>query len=220
MGVAGSGKSTAGARLAVRLGVPFLEGDDAHSAEAKAQMAKGIPLTEAQRGPWLDRLHAELAADTSTGVVLACSALTAASRRQLAGELAAVSFVALVAPEDALAVRLAAPRTTSRAPTCSRLSSRRSSSTRTWRPSTRCNRSTRSSTRPLPPCTGGSRHAEVVHVSLSVPKSRYLGGMFWLWRNRLFGSHSVLERLEARRTSRDRRRPRRGRMPSSPMKLR
>ena len=108
MGVAGSGKSTVGRRLAVRLGVPFLEGDDAHSAEAKAQMAKGIPLTEAQRGPWLDRLHAELVAHTSTGVVLACSTLTAASRRHLAGELAAVTFVALVAPEDALAARLAA----------------------------------------------------------------------------------------------------------------
>ncbi len=108
MGVAGSGKSTVGARLAVRLGVPFLEGDDAHSPEAKAQMAEGIPLTEAQRGPWLDRLHAELAAHTSTGVVLACSALTAASRRHLTGELATVTFVALVAPEDALAARLAA----------------------------------------------------------------------------------------------------------------
>lgn len=108
MGVAGSGKSTVGARLAERLGVVFLEGDDAHSAEAKAQMAKGIPLTEAQRGPWLDRLHAELAAHASTGVVLACSALTAASRRRLAGDLTTVTFVALVAPEDALAARLAA----------------------------------------------------------------------------------------------------------------
>ncbi len=67
MGVAGSGKSTVGVRLAERLGVPFLEGDDAHSAEAKAQMAQGIPLTEAQRGPWLDRLHAELAAHAVDG---------------------------------------------------------------------------------------------------------------------------------------------------------
>jgi gluconokinase len=108
MGVAGSGKSTVGALLAARLGVPFLEGDDAHSAAAKAQMAKGIPLTEAQRAPWLDRLHAELAAHASTGVVLACSALTVESRRRLAGDLTTVSFVALIAPEDALAARLAA----------------------------------------------------------------------------------------------------------------
>jgi gluconokinase len=107
MGVAGSGKSTVGALLATRLGVPFLDGDDFHTPAAKAQMAEGVPLTEEQRGPWLDRLHAELAAHAATGVVLACSALTAASRRRLAGELTAVTFVALVAPEDELAARLA-----------------------------------------------------------------------------------------------------------------
>ena len=61
MGVAGSGKSTIGPRLAAALGVPFVDGDDAHSDAAKAQMAAGRPLDDAERGPWLDRLHDILA---------------------------------------------------------------------------------------------------------------------------------------------------------------
>jgi gluconokinase len=110
MGVAGSGKSTVGAHVAARLGVPFLDGDDAHTADAKAQMAAGVPLTEEQRVPWLGRLHSELAAHRGTGVVLACSALSASSRQRLGSELPSVRFVALVASEDVLAARLAARR--------------------------------------------------------------------------------------------------------------
>jgi gluconokinase len=107
MGVAGSGKSTIGPLLARELGVPFFEGDVAHSAEAVAQMGAGVPLTEAQRVPWLDRLHDVLAAHATTGVVLACSALTADARGHLARDLPAVRFVALVAPAGVLERRLA-----------------------------------------------------------------------------------------------------------------
>jgi gluconokinase len=109
MGVSGSGKSTVGRALAERLGVPFVDGDDAHSDAAKEQMSRGIPLTEAERAPWLDRLHETLRAHVGSGVVLACSALTIASRRHLAGDLD-VRFVALVVSEDDLAARLAARR--------------------------------------------------------------------------------------------------------------
>jgi len=110
MGVAGSGKSTVGAALARELGVDFVDADTLHAPDAIAQMAAGTPLTEEQRGPWLDRCHAvvadHLARVPATGVVMACSALTAAARRRLAGGLP-VRFVALVASEDALAARLA-----------------------------------------------------------------------------------------------------------------
>jgi gluconokinase len=113
MGVAGSGKSTVGARLADALGLEFVDADTLHSPEAIAQMAAGTPLTEEQRGPWLDRCHEVLVEHCSPphadGVVLACSALTAGSRRRLAGALP-VRFVALIASEEALTARLAGRR--------------------------------------------------------------------------------------------------------------
>ncbi len=107
MGVAGSGKTTVGRAVAARLRLPFVDADDVHSAAAKAQMARGEPLTEAERVPWLDRLHALLADHATSGIVLACSALTIAARDRLAAGLD-VRFVALVVPERALDERLAA----------------------------------------------------------------------------------------------------------------
>jgi gluconokinase len=108
MGVSGSGKSTVGRRLATELGVPFVDGDDEHTPEAKARMAQGIPLDNAWRAPWLDRLDAILREHVEGGLVLACSALTRAYRRRLARGVPEVAFVALVAPREVLAARLAA----------------------------------------------------------------------------------------------------------------
>jgi len=82
MGVSGSGKSTVGALLAERLGVEFLDGDDYHPPANVAKMAAGQPLEDADRGPWLERLNAELRRRRSA--VLACSALKAAYREVLA----------------------------------------------------------------------------------------------------------------------------------------
>ncbi len=106
MGVAGCGKSTVGPRLADALGVPFVDGDDVHTAAAKAQMAAGEPLDDTARGPWLDRLHEILVDHAGGGVVLACSALKDSYRRRLVGDLAGVRFVALVAPPAVLEARL------------------------------------------------------------------------------------------------------------------
>jgi gluconokinase len=77
MGVTGSGKTTVGQMLAERLGWVYLEADDFHSAANKDKMHRGIPLTEADRVPWLDAMHAELVKQDALGksVVLACSAL-------------------------------------------------------------------------------------------------------------------------------------------------
>jgi gluconokinase len=82
MGVSGSGKTTVGLALAEELGVEMVEGDDYHPPESVAKMAAGIPLTDADRGPWLQTL-AELLADRhgrGEGTVLACSALRRAYR--------------------------------------------------------------------------------------------------------------------------------------------
>jgi gluconokinase len=77
MGVSGSGKTTAGKVIAAERGVPFIDGDDLHTPEARAKMTAGIPLTDEDRAPWLDRIGRALA-DAATypdGVVIACSAL-------------------------------------------------------------------------------------------------------------------------------------------------
>lgn len=106
MGVAGAGKSTVGPLVAQRLGVPFVDADDLHSDTAREQMQRGAPLTDAQRAPWLARVHDELVTHGDTGVVLACSALTPAYRDALRGDLADVVFVDLVVHPDELTRRL------------------------------------------------------------------------------------------------------------------
>jgi gluconokinase len=104
MGVAGSGKSTVGHLLAERLGWSFLDGDDLHPAENVEKMRRGIPLTDADRLPWLHHLH-ELAS-RSESAVLACSALKESYRRILSGGDPRVRFVYLRADPALLASRL------------------------------------------------------------------------------------------------------------------
>jgi gluconokinase len=105
MGVAGSGKSTVGPLVATALDVPFLDGDDFHDAGSIERMRTGMPLDEAARAPWLDRLHTALDAHRDRGAVLACSALTPASRSRLTAGLDVV-FAWLRVPGDVLAARL------------------------------------------------------------------------------------------------------------------
>jgi gluconokinase len=108
MGVSGSGKTTTGTALARTLGWPFVEGDDLHPPENVAKMAAGIPLTDADRWPWLDRIVAELRAlsQTHPHIVLACSALKAIYRERLA-RAGDVRFVHLHGDRETIAARLA-----------------------------------------------------------------------------------------------------------------
>jgi gluconokinase len=107
MGVTGSGKSTVGRLLAGRLGWVFLEADDFHSRANKEKMRHGIALTDADRIPWLESMHAALMAQDAAGksVVLACSALKEEYRRQLTSGLD-VKLVYLRGSEAMIAGRL------------------------------------------------------------------------------------------------------------------
>ena len=75
-------RSTVGALLAERLGCPFYEGDDYHSAASVAKMRAGSALSDDDRWPWLARLAALLQGHLAAAIpaVLACSALTPAYR--------------------------------------------------------------------------------------------------------------------------------------------
>lgn len=109
-GVAGSGKTTIGKALARRLGYAFYDADDFHPPQNIAKMARGEPLDDADRAPWLHRLHRHLQALHSAGesAVLACSALKAAYRRRLSHGLPTVRFVYLHGDHDLIFARLQA----------------------------------------------------------------------------------------------------------------
>jgi carbohydrate kinase (thermoresistant glucokinase family) len=115
MGVSGSGKSTVGRVLAARLGWPYADGDAFHSPENVAKMAAGIPLTDADRWPWLHTVEHWMAAKLRTGsnCVVACSALRK-SYRDLLGEACdgipggTVRFIFLDVDRDLLRHRLIA----------------------------------------------------------------------------------------------------------------
>ena len=81
MGAAGAGKTSIGRRLASELGWEFLDADDLHPPENVAKMAAGVPLTDPDREPWLQRIRSVLAGRDD--VVLACSALRRAFRARL-----------------------------------------------------------------------------------------------------------------------------------------
>ncbi|MBC3190305.1 gluconokinase [Pseudonocardia sp. C8] len=106
MGVSGSGKSTVGAALAADLGVPFTDADGLHPAANVAKMRAGIPLTDADRAPWLDAVGAELAGHARTGLVVACSALRRAYRDRLRGHAPATVFLHLAGDRAVLADRM------------------------------------------------------------------------------------------------------------------
>ena len=75
--VSGSGKSTIGQQLAQVLGWCFVEGDDLHPIANVEKMRQGIPLTDADRGPWLQAIGQQISQlqQAKQAAVITCSAL-------------------------------------------------------------------------------------------------------------------------------------------------
>jgi gluconokinase len=84
-GVSGSGKTTVGALLAGRLGWRFADADAFHTAASIAKMRAGIPLTDADRWPWLRAIGVWMDERIAAGesAVVTCSALKRAYRDAL-----------------------------------------------------------------------------------------------------------------------------------------
>jgi gluconokinase len=108
MGVSGSGKTTVGRALALAIGGEFRDGDDYHTPESIAKMARGIPLTDDDRAPWLAVLR-ELVDEWRGGariLVLACSALTGRIRQRLGLERDGIRIVHLEGTRALLDARM------------------------------------------------------------------------------------------------------------------
>jgi gluconokinase len=110
MGASGAGKTTIGRALAVELGWRYVEGDEAHPARNIEKTHEGVPLTDADRKPWLAALHNVIARslDRREHAVVACSALKARYRDALRGDRHPVRFVYLGASAEVLRRRLEA----------------------------------------------------------------------------------------------------------------
>ena len=97
MGVSGCGKTSVGKALAARLGWHFYDADDFHPPANIAKMARGLPLNDDDRRPWLAALHDLIATclKEQRPAVLACSALKESYRQTLLAGIAGVQIVYL-----------------------------------------------------------------------------------------------------------------------------
>ena len=107
MGVCGCGKSSVGRALAERLGADFIEGDALHPPANIAKMARGEPLDDENRRPWLEAIRQVLRETRAAGrsVVVSCSALRRTYRDHLRGA-GPLRFVFLTGTKDVLAARM------------------------------------------------------------------------------------------------------------------
>jgi gluconokinase len=110
MGVSGSGKTTIGQALARRLNFEFVEGDEFHTRANREKMHAGLPLTDADRQPWLEALRSRITAMLARkgNAVLACSALRQSYREALA--MPGVKFIYLRVSKAVARQRLAKRR--------------------------------------------------------------------------------------------------------------
>lgn len=109
MGVASSGKTSLGERLAEELGWPFRDADSFHPPENVAKMAGGTPLNDEDRKPWLAAIAAWIDALRAAGKhgIVTCSALKRAYRRVIVGDRPDVALVYLKGSRELIGERMA-----------------------------------------------------------------------------------------------------------------
>ncbi|MEE8349674.1 MAG: gluconokinase, GntK/IdnK-type [Acidobacteriota bacterium] len=107
-GVAGVGKTKVGRCLAKNLGWGFSEGDDFHPSENLNKLKAGVPLTDEDRWPWLERLKGliEAAIREDLPTIVTCSLLKESYRRFLLDGFDSVRAVFLTAPDHLVAERI------------------------------------------------------------------------------------------------------------------
>jgi len=109
MGIMACGKSRMGEEIARQRGGVFIEGDAWHPDANIAKMQAGLPLEDADRWPWLDRLASEVSrvAQSDQQVFFSCSALKAIYRNRLRARLPGLITVCLIVDGETAAARSA-----------------------------------------------------------------------------------------------------------------
>ena len=109
MGVSGSGKTTVAKLLAETSGWQFQEGDTLHPPENVKKMSAGIPLTDADRLPWLRKIAETIDGWRARGEsgVITCSALKRSYRDIIIGDRPDVRLVYLKGSPDLIRQRMA-----------------------------------------------------------------------------------------------------------------
>lgn len=110
MGVSGSGKSTIGDLLAVKLERSFIDGDALHPQSNRDKMAAGSALNDEDRRPWLEIIGRRLAESREEGkpIVLACSALKRSYRDLIRAHEPSTLFIHLSGGKSLIGERMAA----------------------------------------------------------------------------------------------------------------
>ncbi|KAG7098472.1 hypothetical protein E1B28_000416 [Marasmius oreades] len=96
MGVSGTGKTTLATSLSKIYRLPYIEGDEMHPKANIDKMSAGIPLTDADREPWLELIRTKVVKMVEEqrkdkhekefhGVIVTCSALKSYYRDMLRG---------------------------------------------------------------------------------------------------------------------------------------
>lgn len=107
MGVTGCGKSTIAQMLAEHLQAHFIDADALHPASNIEKMSQGIPLSDADRIPWLETVcfEAKNHAAKKGAAVVACSALRR-SYRDILNQAGEVRYVYLAGTFELIQTRV------------------------------------------------------------------------------------------------------------------